>query len=201
MFCIFIEQKYENFIVVSMTKKNACLTISLTLLLISLNGFSQSKIIKWNKNVQLTWNDFNEKKGTKLAYSAVAIKLKPIVSNTKRIKLEVYAYFDKSKSRTGIYDDRVLKHERLHFLIGELFARKLKKKILSTDKKKFFKDRGQFNIIYKQNYEAYLEYQKQYDKETVNSVDREAQKLWEEKVKKELKGYQKYAKTIIELNR
>lgn len=184
-----------------MIQKNAILILSFLFFFKSYNSFTQNKIIKWNKNVQLTWKDFTEKKGTRLAFSAVAIKLKPIVSNTKRIKLEIYAYFDKSKSRTGIYDDKVLKHEQLHFLIGELFARKLKKRILLTDKKKFFKDRGQFNIVYNENYKAYLKYQKEYDKVTVNSVDEKAQKRWAEKVRKEFNSLQKYAKTTIELNR
>lgn len=184
-----------------MIQKKAILIVSYLFFFKTYGGFAQNKIIKWNKNVQLSWNDFTEKKGTKLAYSAVAIKLNPIVSNTKRIKLEVYAYFDKTKSRTGIYDDKVLKHEQLHFLIGELFARKLKKTILLTDKKKFFKDRGQFNIVYKENYKAYLEYQRAYDNETVNSVDENAQKYWEEKVRKELNAFQKYERITIELNR
>ncbi|MEQ6123870.1 hypothetical protein AAON49_06695 [Pseudotenacibaculum sp. MALMAid0570] len=184
-----------------MIQKNTFLLLTIILSIQTIDVFSQKKIIKWSEDVRLTWDDFNEKKGTKLAYSAVAIKLKPIVSTTKKIKLEVYAYFDKSKSRTGIYDDKVLEHERLHFLIGELYARKLRKKILLTDKKKFFKDRGQFNIVYIKNYNAYLEYQKKYDKETVNSVDKEKQILWEKKVREELKNYQNYSNTIIEINR
>ena len=163
--------------------------------------FAQKNVIKWNKNVQLTWKDFNEKKGSELAYSAVAIKLKPLISNTKRIQLEVYAYFDKKKSRTGIYDDHVLKHEQLHFLIGELFARKLRKKILYTDRQKFFKDRNEFNKLYQENYKEYLEYQKLYDQETTYSVNRAAQQKWVKKVGKELTDYNRFKNPIIDLRK
>lgn len=163
--------------------------------------FSQKNIIKWNKEIKLNWNDFNIKKGSKLAYSAVAIKLNPTLSNTKRIKLEVYAYFDKEISRTGIFDDDVLAHEQLHFLIGELFARKLRKQILQFDKRKFFKDRNHFNVLYQKNYQAYLEYQKRYDKETVNSVNKIEQKRWVEKVKDDLTTYKNYTNQVIDLYR
>jgi hypothetical protein len=184
-----------------MSKKSAKLLSTIVCFLIVLSSFSQQSIIKWTPDTQLTWDDFNEKKGSKLAYSAVAIKLKPIISTTKRIKLEVYAYFDKSMSRTGIYDAKVLEHEQFHFLIGELFARKLRKKILYYGKAKFFKDRNEFNRIYKANYTEYLAYQKLYDKETVHSVDQEAQKRWEEKIWQELKEYAQFSNKIIEFNR
>lgn len=171
------------------------------LLFFSMIGYSQQNIIKWRPTVKLTWKDFNEKKGSKLAYSAVAIKLNPIVSNTRKIKIEVYAYFDKSISRTGIYDNKVLEHEQLHFLIGELFARKLRKKIRQYDKSKFFKDRNEFSLLYRANYKEYLAYQKLYDKETVHSVKKEAQKRWEVKIRKELNDFRGYSRKIIELNR
>lgn len=180
-------------------KKSTKFLLMLLLLLTVFCGFSQQNIIKWTPTTKLTWDDFNEKKGSKLAYSAVAIKLQPIISTTKRIKLEVFAYFDTSKSRTGIYDEKVLEHEQLHFLIGELFARKLRKKILYYGKAKFFKDRNEFNRIYKANYTEYLKYQRLYDKQTVNSVNQKAQKRWEVKVQNELKDYQQFANKIIEL--
>lgn len=185
----------------AMTKKNATSFFILFFMFVTYSGFSQKNIIKWSPSAKLTWEDFNEKKGTKLAYSAVAIKLKPIISNTKKIKLEVYAYFDKSISRTGIFDEKVLEHEQLHFQIGELFARKLRKRILNYEKSKFFKDRNEFSKVYKANYAKYLAYQRQYDKETVHSVDRAAQKRWEEKIKKELKEYQRYSRKTVELSR
>ena len=57
--------------------------------------FSQGNIIKWDKDILLSWNDFKEKKGAKVAYSAIAIKLKPLVSTTKRIKLSLKPLFKK----------------------------------------------------------------------------------------------------------
>jgi len=182
-----------------MIKKNMIVLISFFFLFQNNAVFSQGNIIKWDKDILLSWNDFKEKKGAKVAYSAIAIKLKPLVSTTKRIKLSIYAYFDMSKSITGIYDDDVLNHEQFHFLIGELFARKLKKKILSVPKNIFFNDRTQFEVVYKENYEAYLSYQKKYDEETFYSVDKKAQINWEIKIIKELKEYHKYSSLIIDL--
>ena len=93
----------------------------------------------------------------------------------------------------------MLNHEQFHFLIGELFARKLKKKILSVPKNIFFNDRTQFEVVYKENYEANLLYQKKYDEETFYSVDKKAQINWEIKIIKELKEYHKYSNLIIDL--
>ncbi len=79
----------------------------------------------------------------------------------------------------------ILKHEQGHFDITEIFARKLHASIgnLKPSKKTIEKNVSQLaeKIIQQKN-----DFQKKYDAETNFGMNKEAQKIWEKIIEKEL---------------
>ena len=87
-------------------------------------------------------------------------------------------------------DDYILAHEQLHFDITELHVRKLKKQISTL---KVTKNIGSILDRLLQNINNELsKMQNQYDSESKNSIDKDAQYKWEVFIAKELKAYQNY---------
>ena len=87
-------------------------------------------------------------------------------------------------------DDYILAHEQLHFDITELHVRKLKKQISAL---KVTKNIGSIldRLLHNINNEL-SKMQNQYDSESKNSTDKDAQYKWEVFIAKELKAYQNY---------
>jgi len=102
---------------------------------------------------------------------------------------KVQCYFIKNKSWTLLKDSYSLAHERLHFDISEVFARKIRKAF----------DSLRVNEItelaeYEQIVEIYDKKQKAFNREYDTQVysNKEKQELWSEKIKSELKALGEY---------
>lgn len=92
----------------------------------------------------------------------------------------------------------LLKHEQLHFDIIELFARKLRKRILNTK----ITTKGTQEQLKKLQTDLQNEenaYQNLYDKQTDHSRNKQKQKEWGEKIAKELKELEDYSDPTIEV--
>jgi len=91
-----------------------------------------------------------------------------------------------------IYDTTRLKHERLHFDIGEVYARKMRRWINITKL-----DHDSYNMVKIKLNELYYDHAKYhalYDKETHSGKLPNMQLLWERNVQKQLDTLQKYEK-------
>jgi hypothetical protein len=147
----------------------------------------------WNDDVQLSWEDFNGKPthGTSVAAvtaSGISFGFSSKMTETKLVDYEAFVdahfYPDKSwyiKERASAI---ILDHERLHFDITELHARKFRKRLAQT---KFdLRISDQMEHIHMVINEELMLMQKKYDLESEHSQNVEKQKAWQRYIKLEL---------------
>jgi predicted secreted Zn-dependent protease len=103
------------------------------------------------------------------------------------------------KSWTKTSSDTILTHEKRHFDITEIYARKLRK---AFKEKRFSQStlnkesKALFNSINKElNKQQVL-----YDKETNHSINRQQQLNWESKIEKELNALSEYKSIAVSTN-
>ncbi len=115
--------------------------------------------------------------------------------------IEIVAQFDQAKSWKieKAESDHLLKHEQVHFDITELYARKLREKILTTRWKSSGQVTEELTGIYQANAAALSSSQKLYDRETEHSLVKEEQARWNSSMEDSLKAYSKYAGQEIHL--
>ena len=154
-----------------------------------------SDYIPWNEFYQLQWSDF---KGPRMDYSigdagsVVEIKAKPYLVKRK-VYYDVVALFNRGKSWHSDQSAELLDHERLHFDIAELYARKIRKRIsmLGPISSKEIKNVNRLiqDILYESN-EADI----RYDAETLHGAIRDKQLEWEINIHDELRQLEEYKK-------
>ncbi|MEM7036039.1 MAG: DUF922 domain-containing protein [Bacteroidota bacterium] len=106
---------------------------------------------------------------------------------------DVKAYFYPEMSwHRGEPSDRLLEHERRHFDITEIYARKLRK-VYSELRNGCAMSKEVLKEKANEVREAWREKQREYDRETHHSTDREAQAKWNALIKAELKKLKPYA--------
>jgi hypothetical protein len=151
--------------------------------------FSQSNKICWNENRKLTWNDFIiTKEKSAQNFSALSSCGMTIDFNLN----VVTPYFNKDKSWV-LFSKKLsldlLEHEKLHFDIVELFARRMRREFEISDEKDLEK-------IYDCNMLMLDEFQDRYDSETDHGIINSEQNCWIEYVKDELRKLDNYKTTI-----
>ena len=170
------------------------------LLLFSLRLFPQAAadenvLLEWNEFYDLTWDDFRGNPGEGAigdAGTAVKITAKPYYVK-KQVQYDVTAYFDRGKSWSRGKSDALLKHEQLHFDIAELYARKIRKKIIELSLRGE-DDLSVFNSAIRRILEESNEADQRYDLETLHGALQKKQALWEKQVKEQLQGLKDYKK-------
>ncbi|MFZ6011322.1 MAG: hypothetical protein ACOYXT_13320 [Bacteroidota bacterium] len=88
--------------------------------------------LEWNEFYKLSWHDFQGKPGDESVGDAgtfIRIKAKPFFVK-KKVQYNVLVYFVKDKSWKRDPSPALLAHEQLHFDMAELYARKIRKKIM-----------------------------------------------------------------------
>jgi Bacterial protein of unknown function (DUF922) len=152
--------------------------------------------LAWNEFYKIQWEDFQgvpNKNSMGDAGTAVQIKAKPFLVD-KEIHYDVVAIFSRTKSWSRDQSASLLAHERLHFDIAELYARKIRKKI------KELRDSGVNNIktYNRAIHELLLESNQadqQYDLETLHGALSKKQRVWTESIKEELADLSRYQKS------
>jgi len=153
----------------------------------------EERSVTWNDDLQLTWADFNGKPSYGTTVAAVTASGISFGFSTKMTETllvdytyEVLAQFypDKSWYIKERANSIILDHERLHFDITELHARKFRKRIAQT---KFdLRISDQMELIHTSINDELKQMQKKYDQETDNSQNVERQKDWQRYIKLEL---------------
>jgi len=140
----------------------------------------------WDKSDPVTWADFqnqniDEENGRWSAYISSRL-----VTTSNGHTWEVFAVMQRQNSwvRPGGRTQRTLRHERVHFDITELFARKLRVRLASEPKSDYGK-------IFKETSRELKQTQKAYDDDAYAS--QKNQKRWEERVAKGLKDTANFA--------
>jgi hypothetical protein len=152
--------------------------------------------ISWNEFYKIQWHDFQGKPTEESigdAGASVQIKAKPFLIKRK-VNYDVVALFNRKKSWARDYSESLLAHERLHFDIAELYARKIRKKV------KELNDEGVADI---KTYNAAVQElllesndaDRRYDMETLHGALLKKQATWAGRVKQELSELQRYKKS------
>ncbi len=171
--------------------------------LLLVNSFQQTKTptIAWSEDYKVVWNDFKKvnrptsnTKATATTASGISFGFSAKQSPRRLFSFDyhVVAHFypDESWYLKGSETDVILKHERLHFDITELFARKFRQRIETS---KFTKNIDQeMKRIHNKIIRELRAYQEKYDSETNHSINLEAQLKWQEKLVSELKALKAY---------
>ena len=181
------------------------LIVVLMLLTISVTCFSQKKTkiledtILWNADYQLTKDDF--KAVAKKGYAGYAVTI--IYLYTKEtdgeMQFVVEALFSKSKSALAINSEYGIKHERGHFDICEIYARKLRQRMLKKNFMKVKNIKSEINEMYNQINTELKEAQDKYDQQTEHSMNMAQQKSWEDKISKDLHLLDEYSSTEVDI--
>jgi hypothetical protein len=163
-------------------------------LLVFCDTFSQSKDVsrtarslEWNEFYELTWSDFE---GTRTsdaigdAGTVVRIEAKPF-RNGSKIHYRVTALFIRSKSWVSDPSNSLLKHERLHFDLAELYARKIRKRVDELNRQNV-KSIKVYNAAVKELLEESNIEDRRYDIETLHGAMVKKQAAWERRVGEEL---------------
>jgi hypothetical protein len=163
---------------------------------VSQHLISESRdLIEWNEYYDLSWEDFQGQPGTKAigdAGTAIQIKAHPYYIKDV-IQYDVEAFFDRGKSWARGHSDALLQHERLHFDIAELYARKIRKKI-SDMSKNGVHDVHTYNAAIQILLEESNDADQRYDLETLHGALTKKQAIWEQQVKEQLLGLRDYKK-------
>ncbi|MBX2827000.1 MAG: DUF922 domain-containing protein [Flavobacteriaceae bacterium] len=158
-------------------------------------------VMVWNSAKKLMWSDFQGKVGeydfgrASTSYKIVIVPETVLVDEEDRIqgyeKITAHAHFYKTTSWTSTQNYQVLVHERLHFDIAELFARKVRKRFSELKAKK----EARFSVYYREYNDIWKEcrsLQKQYDSDTDHGRNLEENREWSALIEEELKYYQGY---------
>ncbi len=177
-------------------------SLLLVVLLPAANGQPQPRndspndLLSWNEFYELQWYDFQGTPGDNArgdAGTAVQIKAKPFrVKNT--LDYDVVAVFNRKKSWSRDQSPALLAHERLHFDIAELYARKIRKKIAELQASGV-NDVKTYNAEIEKLLSESNDADYQYDIETLHGALLRKQEAWTRKVKDGLKKLERHKKT------
>lgn len=159
-----------------------------------------NNLIIWDQHYQLTEADFKSKEPVNLnalAESRIGLKLDYEYRDT--LKFDVLCTMDKSKSWMIDNSIYVLKHEKGHFDIGEIYARILRKSILSVKKSIKPANIKIIDSLYYTIGEQMLLEQRKYDTATsILGRNREAQSAWNLSIQRRLDSLDGYKRNNSE---
>lgn len=171
--------------------------------LINLNSYaySDSTEIIWCSCKELNWSDFQNSSidsvgGDAKTFTDVRIYIADTIFDdnyTQNFKLEILAIFSRQKSFTRFLDERLLRHEQLHFDISELIARKLREKVSNRK----INDKNYSEIVLKEllplKRKLINDINKLYDDETGHGQIEIEQSRWINYVRDELLNLEDYS--------
>lgn len=159
------------------------------------------RFINWHPVRKLEWSDFKGVPKTASqrdvgAQTYCGIQYHSIIPNLiSKPKIFVSTIFDcyaswvrnDQKDRTDL-----LAHERYHFNLCEVYARKLRYKFAIANFK-LSDFRFEAEKIYQNTYKEYLSRQHEYDTQTRHGMNHFAQKQWQDTIDRELASWNDYA--------
>jgi len=156
-----------------------------------------NEFIVWKEGRKIEWSDFQGKDfvGLRvLASSSIGIKLDYKVADPVEW-FNVECVFFRTKSTTKKDNSPyILEHEQGHFDIGEIFARKLRKHILSIKGMVNSHNYSMLDSIQHLYLNLLSDEQDRYDKETEHSNDTVQQRLWVLRIRNTLDSFKAYSR-------
>jgi len=169
--------------------KKILVTLSLFFSILQHKAFCQDTIY-WSPDYKLNWNDFKAKPDLSSSFAAmsdcninISYKYTPFKDS---VSFNVSASFTKTKSWSKSKDNSILiNHERGHFDIAELFARKFRKE-LRTYKFNMLTINNDIKVIFDRIWKEKTAFETLYDKETNHSTNIEKQTEWDKLIRTEI---------------
>ena len=167
--------------------------------MLSLCLFQQDRSMTWSDDLQLQWEDFNgtPTRGTTVVAvtaSGLSFGFSTKMTETQLVDytafVDAHFYPDKSWYVKERANSVILDHERLHFDITELHVRKFRKEVAQLKVSSRLKN--ELQRLHEKINTDLATMQNQYDTESDNSINKEAQTKWQLFVKKELKSLEYY---------
>lgn len=162
------------------------------------------EVIAWSPDYAIEWSDFNArpKSSSPLdAYTMLGISLEVVSQDDGKVNMGVFGYFEKDKSwvKAGEKTDHLLKHERKHFDLCEVYRRILIKRLEAGNPYGYDNFNKKVGDIFNSTFKEYTQEQEKYDKETNHSQKKEIQIKWDGDIVNRLKELEKYQALIAEL--
>ena len=154
------------------------------------------KGIVWNENAPLEWEDYKGKVPISNMAATTACQIKLDISCDDDIftyTITAVMMPEKSWVKKNLADDNLLEHERLHFDISELYARKIRAAFANIHT-----DCHHFDIYDKIIHKMVKEMeavQQRYDKDTNHGTIYSPHEVWRNKIALELDALKDYAST------
>lgn len=174
--------------------------------------FSQpSQGIEYSPDGKFHWGLFrgkvNQKHIAEMGENTGAVTVSSLSYKTLEIKggtavLKITAQFHPNESWTRYpelyHPDEALLHEKKHFEICEIYARKIRRAVSETrfTKRNF---NNELTSLFKRLAREHRSHQTQYDHETAHSIDREEQRRWNEMIDRELASLEDYAGSVVKV--
>lgn len=178
--------------------KNFILFISLTIM-VGWTYQSDERILWGQRPIQ--WEDFKgrpEMRSKYVASLSSGLQMDGRFISRDSILYEVKALMNPQKSWAATSSDTILNHERGHFDITELFARKLRKEI-SQKKFTVANINKEVSKLFRQINEQLDQMQDRYDEETNHSMIYPKQVLWEKRIQEELLALEAFKQIAVKI--
>ncbi|WP_337043262.1 DUF922 domain-containing protein [Emticicia sp. 17c] len=165
------------------------------------------KIIYWSDTRKLIYSDFKSKVKPLESFHPITIattgagilyrasKITPFTFLIKECYIKSYFDCRKSWFDKNFENPEVLEHEQLHFDITELFARRLRKKLINEYITPITLETLEKEI--KQTMSDLEKLQQKYDQEAGHGIDDEIQKKWRKLIAEELKKLNIYQSDLV----
>ena len=156
-------------------------------------GAPEEEVIEWRADRPLRWSDFRFiKRGEftrQLAVTAVKHSVRGYIKDGTP-DFEVKVLFVKTDSwALDTLNAALLKHEQVHFDIGEIYRRKIVERIESL-RKKGEKQKAIYRYAIQKLLAEFRKFSQEYDLETHHGTVEEAQKKWENEIAEALNRLQ-----------
>jgi predicted secreted Zn-dependent protease len=158
---------------------------SFILLVFVLVAFRPDARIPWRADSRLKWSDFKGSPpagATNAAITSYHINMNMGYDSRKGFRYQVDCSFDQNRSWGKVRTDDVLRHEQGHFDIGEIYARKLRRRLSQFTYNPRTANR-ELTRIYDSITLACSKFQDVYDEETDFSRNAAQQKKWIGRIK------------------
>lgn len=160
----------------------------------------KDELIPWGTR-SIEWSDFKarpNKSAKTVALTASTITLNSKYDNNNRLIILIENFFISNRSWTSTSDSVVLEHERRHFDLSEVYARKIRKAI-KEKKYNMNKLDTELNSIFEKFNAELARKQAQYDSETKHSINKIKQEEWSARIETELTELNAYKDVEITL--
>lgn len=165
-------------------------------------GTDDDPYIRWKEGDRLTWKQFQgkgRKNSPEAARTTSSINFSYTFDGDKTVKFEAFAAFHLKESwvKKGKEGPHLLEHEQRHFDVTEWFVRKLRKEVSNH---RFTRRRlaSDYDRLFEDAHAELQQMQRQYDRETRHSLNKEEQAKWEKRIDRELRALSKYSEPFIE---